>query len=176
MTTRRTMLGLGLAAGAATIAGAATSAAQTGVNARDYRARERINAVLDDWHAAAAAADEKRYFGHMTSTSVFMGTDAKERWTKEEFQAYAHPFFARGKAWSFTSVRRSIGLGPAASIAWFEEDLSTPNLGPSRGSGVMVLERRVWRIEQYNLSVPIPNEIFEEVKKLIAAHLAKPKA
>jgi hypothetical protein len=175
MTTRRTMLELGLAAGAITIAGAAAGNAQSGMNAKDGRARDAINGVLDDWHAAAAAADEARYFGHMTSTSLFMGTDATERWTKEEFQAYAHPFFAKGKAWSFTSVRRSIGLGPGLTTAWFEEDLETPNLGPSRGSGVMLLEGKVWRIEQYDLSVPIPNGVFDEVKKLIAAHLAKPK-
>lgn len=175
MTTRRTMLELGLAVGAVTlVAGTTAEAVQT--NAKDGMARDRINAVLDDWHAAAAAADEKRYFGHLTSSSVFMGTDAKERWTKEEFQAYAHPFFAKGKAWSFTSTRRSIGLGPGLATAWFEEDLATPNLGPSRGSGVLVFEDKVWRIDQYNLSVPIPNEIFDEVKKLIAAHLAKPKA
>lgn len=175
MTTRRTMLELGLAAGAATIAsGVTASAVQT--SSKDGRARDQINKVLDDWHAAAAAADEARYFGHLTASSVFMGTDATERWTKEEFQAYAHPHFAKGKAWAFTSVRRSIGLGPGPTTAWFEEDLSTPNLGPARGSGVLVLEGRVWRIDQYNLSVPIPNEIFDEVKKLIAAHLAKPKA
>lgn len=176
MTTRRSILELGLAAGVATLAGGATaSAVQSGMNAKDGMARDKINAVLDDWHAAAAAADEARYFGHLTSTSLFMGTDATERWTKEEFRAYAHPFFAKGKAWSFTSVRRSIGLGPGPTTAWFEEDLETPNLGPSRGSGVMLLEGKVWRIEQYNLSVPIPNDIFDEVKKLIAAHLAKPK-
>ena len=176
MTTRRTMLELGLAAGAATLAaGATASAVQSGLNARDGKARDEINAVLDDWHAAAAAADEARYFGHMSEASVFMGTDATERWSKPEFQAYSHPHFAKGKAWSFTSVRRSIDLGPGLQTAWFEEDLSTPNLGPARGSGVLVHEGRVWRIAQYNLSVPIPNGIFDEVKKLIAAHLAKPK-
>ena len=40
----------------------------------------------------------------------------------------------------------------------------------------MLMEGKVWRIEQYNLSVPIPNDVFDEVKKLIAAHLAKPKS
>src|SRR5690349_16554349 len=42
-----------------------------------------IGAVLDDWHAAAAAADEERYFGLMTEDSVFLGTDATERWDKK---------------------------------------------------------------------------------------------
>jgi uncharacterized protein (TIGR02246 family) len=128
-----------------------------------------VAAVVDDWHAAAAAADEARYFGHMTEDSVFLGTDATERWTKKQFQDYAHPHFAKGKAWSFTSVRRGVTFSKDGTVAWFDEDLSTPNLGPARGSGVLVYDGKNWRISQYNLSVPIPNEIFGEVKKLIEA-------
>ena len=57
----------------------------------------KIAAVLDDFHAAAADADEERYFGHLAASGVFLGTDATERWTKEQFRAYAHPHFAKGK-------------------------------------------------------------------------------
>src|SRR5690349_10642917 len=53
--------------------------------------KEAIAAVLDDWHAAAAHADEDRYFGHLADDAVFLGTDAKERWDKAAFLAYAHP-------------------------------------------------------------------------------------
>jgi hypothetical protein len=128
--------------------------------------------VLDDWHEAAAKADETRYFDHFAKGGVFLGTDGKERWTVPEFRAYAHPHFAKGKAWSFRSTRREITfLGDAA---WFDEDLDTPNLGPARGSGVLVRdERGTWKIAQYNLSVPIPNERFKEVKAMIEAP-AKP--
>src|SRR6266545_7462239 len=35
-------------------------------------------AMLDDWHAAAAAADEARYFAHFATDAVFLGTDATE--------------------------------------------------------------------------------------------------
>ena len=35
-----------------------------------------VAAVLDDWHAAAAVADEARYFAHFAPDSVFLGTDA----------------------------------------------------------------------------------------------------
>ena len=126
-----------------------------------------IAAVVDDWHAAAAAADEARYFGHMTDDSVFMGTDMTERWTKKQFQDYAHPYFAKGKAWSFKSVKREVFVAKDGKTAWFDEELATPNLGPARGSGVLVRDGATWRIAQYNLSVPIPNAIFGEVKKLI---------
>jgi hypothetical protein len=122
--------------------------------------------VLDDWHDAAAKADEERYFAHFAHGGVFLGTDGNERWTVPQFRAYAHPHFAKGKAWSFRSTRREITF--IGDAAWFDEDLDTPNLGPARGSGVLVRdERGTWKIAQYNLSVPIPNERFKEVKALI---------
>src|SRR5580765_3359740 len=103
-----------------------------------------VTQVLDDWHAAAAAADEARYFGHFAEGAVFLGTDATERWTVDEFRKYAHPYFAKGKAWSFRSVARHVAFSPDGSIAWFDEDLATPNLGPCRGSGVLLLQGGKW--------------------------------
>lgn len=131
-------------------------------------AREAIAAVLDDWHAAAADADETRYFGHMARDAVFLGTDATERWTRPEFRAYAHPHFERGDAWTFRSVRRAITLHPSGRLAWFDEDLETENLGPARGSGVLRLEPDgVWRLVQYNLAITVPNDRFGAVRALL---------
>jgi ketosteroid isomerase-like protein len=139
-----------------------------GVGASDETTR--IAAVLDDWHAAAAAADEVRYFSHFAPNAVFLGTDATERWTVEEFRRYAHPYFARGKAWSFRPAARHIAFSPDGSVAWFDERLDTPNLGPARGSGVLVRESGAWKITHYDLSVPIPNELMSEVKRRIEEH------
>ena len=161
---------------ALTLAGVSlASLVLAGVASGDAKGDEAaVAAVLDDWHAAAAAADEARYFGHMTEDSVFLGTDATERWTKAEFRAYAHPYFAKGKAWSFRSVRRGVTFSADGRVAWFDEDLATPNLGPSRGSGVLVHNGKAWKIAQYNLSVPIPNGVFDDVKKIIEGAGAKP--
>jgi ketosteroid isomerase-like protein len=117
--------------------------------------------VLDDWHLAAAQADEARYFGHFAETAVFLGTDATERWTKAEFRAWAAPFFQRGRAWAFRAVSRHLAFSADGRTAWFDEVLDTPNLGPARGTGVLVKEGRVWRIAQYNLTVPIPNPLMK---------------
>lgn len=127
----------------------------------------QISTVLDDWHAAAAAADETRYFGHFEPGGVFLGTDATERWSVEEFRRYAHPYFAQGKAWSFRLVERHVVFSPDGSVAWFDEKLETPNLGPARGSGVLVKTPADWKIAQYNLSVPIPNSLMKEFKERI---------
>jgi hypothetical protein len=136
-------------------------------------ANAAINAVLDDWHQAAAAADEERYFRHIAPDGVFLGTDATERWTKAEFQKYAHPHFAKGKAWSFKPKKRIVTVHAEGKAAWFDELLDTPNLGLARGSGVLALDGTTWKIAQYNLSVPIPNERFAEVKKLLEAGLKR---
>ncbi len=120
---------------------------------------------LDDFHEAAAHADEDRYFAHFAPDGVFLGTDAGERWDVKEFRAYAHPFFARGKAWSFRGVRRRIST--RGELAWFEEDLETQNLGPARGSGVLIRAGPRWLIEQYVLSITVPNQRFREVRELL---------
>ena len=127
----------------------------------------RVSAVLDSWHAAAAAAQEEKYFAFFTADAVFLGTDATERWTRDEFRRYAHPHFAKGKAWSFKAVSRHVSFSADGAVAWFDEALDTPNLGPSRGSGVLVRENDQWRIAQYNLSVPIPNDLMDDFKKRI---------
>jgi hypothetical protein len=51
--------------------------------------------------------------------------------------------------------------------AWFEEDLEAQNLGPARGSGVLVWSEGRWRIAQYVLSVTIPNDRFKAVREVL---------
>jgi len=130
-----------------------------------------VEAVLDDWHDAAAKADFDRYFSHFTPDAVFMGTDDTERWSVEKFKAYAKPHFDRGSAWAFTPHDRHISFSADAAVAWFDEKLTTPNLGPCRGSGVLLRSAGgVWKIAHYNLAIPVPNPLAEQIVKLIRAH------
>jgi hypothetical protein len=135
---------------------------------------DEIAKELDDWHDAAAKADEARYFDHFAEGAVFIGTDPKERWTLPEFQEYAHPHFAAGKAWNMISRRREITFHD--DVAWFDEDLVSEGLGEVRGSGVLVRSSQTkrWLIAQYNLSVPIPNERFREVRSLLGGGSSPP--
>jgi len=129
---------------------------------------KKVEAVLDDWHEAAAEADFDRYFNHFASDSaIFMGTDASERWEVAEFRRWAKPYFKRGSAWDFTPVERHVYFSDDEKIAWFDESLDTPNLGPARGSGVLKLKDGNWEIAHYNLSIPIPNAIVDTVVKQI---------
>ncbi len=130
-------------------------------------AAKAIDAVLDDWHDAAAKADEPRYFAHFTPDGVYLGTDATERWTASEFRAWAQPYFKRGKAWTFKAKKRNVVV--AGDTAWFDELLDTQNMGTCRGSGALRKVKGTWKIALYDLSIPIPNDIAKEVTGRIAA-------
>jgi SnoaL-like domain len=135
----------------------------------------QIAAVLDTMHKAASEAKEDAYFAVFTKDAVFLGTDATERWTRDEFRKWAHPHFEKGKGWSFKATKRNVFFSKDGATAWFDEELDTPNLGPARGTGVLALEGKEWKVAQYNLSVPIPNEIFDKVKKQIEEQLKAKK-
>ena len=47
--------------------------------------------------------------------------------------------------------------------AWFDERLDNASYGECRGSGVLQLRDGAWLVEQYNLTIPVPNEIAMEV-------------
>jgi uncharacterized protein (TIGR02246 family) len=121
-----------------------------------------VNAVIDDWHRAAAQADETRYFNHMTPDAVFLGTDATERWDAQSFRAFAHPYFAKGTAWTFTPKSRHVMLDPDGDTAWFDESLDSASYGECRGTGVLRRVAGEWKIAHYNLTIPIPNALAKE--------------
>lgn len=85
----------------------------------------KINQQLEAWHKAAADADFDAYFELMTDDAVFIGTDADENWQLQAFKAYAKPHFDRGKAWSFSTLERTIYHPKKSKIAWFDELLDT---------------------------------------------------
>lgn len=137
----------------------------SGDNSQSFEVQKKaINTILDDWHLAASEANFERYFSHFESdSSIFMGTDATERWTVDEFKPWAEPHFEDGEAWDFTPEERYVYLSDDGNTAWFDESLDTPNLGPVRGSGILIKKQETWKITHYNLSIPIPNAIVDTV-------------
>ena len=129
--------------------------------------RANVNTVIDDWHDAAAKADEERYFAAMSPEFVFLGTDASERWDVESFRAFAHPYFEKGKAWTFVPRERHLILSPRNDFAWFDEKLDSASYGECRGSGVLRRVGKAWKIAHYNLTIPIPNDLAKTVVEMI---------
>jgi len=129
-----------------------------------------VDAVLTDFHAAAASADGKTYFSLLADDAIYIGTDASERWTVDDFRAFAEPYFSNGRGWTYTATDRNIVVAPGGSVAWFDEMLWNESYGTCRGTGVLVATDEVWRIAQYHLTFPIPNDLSRELTARIKAH------
>lgn len=130
-------------------------------------AASSVDAVLGDFHKSASEADGERYFGHFAKDGFFIGTDATERWNVEEFRKYADPHFKKGKGWTYHPKTRHIYYAKGGQTAWFDEMLTSESYGETRGSGVLVLENKEWKIAQYHLTVPVPNHMLGKVVKMI---------
>jgi len=126
-----------------------------------------IDRVLDDWHDAAASADEERYFGHFAADGIFVGTDDSERWSVAEFRSYAHPHFAEGRGWTYVPVERHVTLSRDGLVAWFDEKLDNEKYGRVRGSGVLRNVAGSWKLVHYVMSFPIPNELSRDIVALV---------
>ena len=125
-------------------------------------ASAEVDQIMTDWHAAASSANGNAYFDLLASSSVYVGTDASENWTKEEFQAFAKPFFDKGQAWSFKATERNVFFSDDGSTSWFNEVLDTW-MGPCRGSGVLTKNGNgIWKLQQYNLAMLVPNDLVQD--------------
>lgn len=125
-----------------------------------------VHQFIDAWHLAAAKADAKTFFGSMAEDAVYIGTDATERWTKTEFTTFAKPYFDKGKAWDFKPRDRDLHVTSDKHVVWFSELLDTW-MGVCRGSGVLIRTRHGWKIQQYHLSVTVPNDVIKDFITLV---------
>lgn len=142
--------------------------------ANSHPALADVNAVLDGFHTAAAKADEATYFDLIAPKGVFLGTDATERWDKAAFRAFAHPYFAQGKGWKFVPRDRHVDFSASGQVAWFDELLDSETYGECRGTGVLEVVEGTWKIQQYHLTIPMPNDLAKELVARIRAFGKKP--
>ena len=126
---------------------------------------EDIAAVLDRLHAAASKAAGLAYFALYMPDAVFIGTDVTERWTIPAFRAYAQPYFDKGQGWTYAARERQVTIAPVdcRCVAWFDEVLDSKSYGTARGTGTLLLTPQGWRVSQYALTFPIPNDVADEV-------------
>lgn len=127
---------------------------------------QAVNQHLDQWHKAAATADEDAFYGAMAPDCIYLGTDASERWLRDELRAWAKFAFEREVAWAFTPSQRQLYWSDNQRVVWFEEMLDT-QMGTCRGSGVLVREGEGWTIKHYDLAIMVPNDLVKDFLKLV---------
>ena len=137
------------------------------------KAKADIDALMTAWHKAAATADEKTYFDLMAPEAIFLGTDATERWTKDEFRNYAESRFKGGSAWVYWATKRNIFLSADRTVAWLDEELASKSYWTCRGTAVLEKVNGQWKIRHYNLTFTIPNSAVKEIKPIVQRELAK---
>jgi len=125
-----------------------------------------INSLLDGWHRAAALADEDVFFGSMTTDGIYLGTDASEKWLRDEMKEWSKKYFEQESAWDFKPHDREIYFSADHQTAWFDELLDTW-MGTCRGSGVLRKEKNGWELAHYNLAMLVPNDKTKGVIELI---------
>lgn len=133
-----------------------------------------INELMDNWHKAAATANEDVFFGSMTKDAIYIGTDAGERWLRDELKEWSKKFFERDSAWSFTPKERNITFSEDGKMAWFDELLDTW-MGVCRSTGVVVMTDNGWKLKYYHLSMAIPNEVVNDYLKILEESKTKTK-
>ena len=125
----------------------------------------QIVQMLDQFNDAAANADFNNYFNFFTEDAIFIGTDATENWNKTSFMTWAKPHFDKKKTWHFKSIDRHVYFSKTTDIAWFDELLNT-QMKICRGSGVLIKQNNQWKIQQYVLSMTIPNPLSDSIVKI----------
>ena len=127
-------------------------------------AQEDLDALLNGLHLDAHKGNFESYFDRYSADAVFLGTDKTERWTIEEFKAYAKPAFSDGHGWTYAVIERNWeGDG---NTRWFDEILLNEKLGHCRGTGVVELIKGEWKISHYALTMLVPNSIAAKVGAL----------
>ena len=131
--------------------------------------KEKINNTLDSLHYFASKADQKNYINLFSKNAVFFGTDIEERWPISVFNSYVKSRFDTGIGWTYQVNSRNIYISKNYKSAWFDELVENESYGIFRGTGVLIFENNKWKISQYNLLLPIPNDYLQkyanEIKK-----------
>ena len=129
---------------------------------------ESASAVLTNLHLYASRGMLDEYIKCFLHGSQFVGTDAEEYWTIEEFEVFCRKHFEEGKGWTYHLHDRKIYFSGGGACAWFFERLFNEKYGEVRGSGVLLpKENGTWGIAQYVLSFPIPNKLVASLTEQI---------
>ena len=132
-----------------------------------------VSMTLDNLHLYASQADGKKYIDLFSEDAVFFGTDINERWPKEDFRTYALARFENGVGWTYYMKERNIFFSDDEKTAWFDEILISKKYGEFRGTGALKIVKNKWKTTQYNLLLPIPNDLMKKYSEEIKDYYKK---
>ena len=132
--------------------------------------QKEINNVLDSLHYLASVADQKKYIDLFSKNAVFFGTDIDERWPIDDFNSYVKSRFDTGTGSTYKANSRNIFVAKDKTTAWFDEIVENKSYGEFIGTGVLVIVNNEWKISQYNLLLPIPNDFLQKYANEIKKH------
>jgi hypothetical protein len=136
----------------------------------DAALKQQVNAFVDGWHEDATNS-RPAFFDKIARDGVYIGTDKKELWKRDEFKAWAKKAFDRPTAWAFTPIRRNVYFSPDKSVIWFDELLNT-QMGTCQASGVLHKVGNSFEIDHYQLSIAVPNGVSGKVISTIGDYEA----
>lgn len=106
----------------------------------------------------------------MTSDAVFLGPTRRERWSLDQFKAFARPYFDSGVRLDVPACASGTWHAVARrSVAWFDEVLDNAKFGECRGSAWCCATARSGR-SHYNLMVPIPQRPAPRIRGRRSGH------
>ena len=59
--------------------------------------------------------------------------------------------------------------------SWFDELLDSEKYGTSRGTGILIRTDAGWKISQYHLTFPLPNDLADGITQQIQVFEARQK-
>lgn len=129
---------------------------------------EAIRATLTKMHLAGVLADAEMYFSRLDERAVLLGTDATERWSRDELRAVLTEYFERGEGISSVPFAQEVFLADSGRWGWFDERLRS-KWGELRGTGVVRLDGDAWKVVHYHTAFPVPNDHIKTLVKQIGA-------
>ena len=80
---------------------------------------------------------------------------------------FVGPALSASVGWTSVPFEQHVSFAPDGQIAWFEERLGRERIGELRSTGVMRKDDGEWRIVHYNLALPVPNALAEDLVEKI---------
>jgi hypothetical protein len=111
--------------------------------------------ALNSLHTAGADKNQAEFIELLTPDAVFLGVGGESRLQGQSLRDFINTSFGSGNLWNYRIGERDVQLSPDGSVAWFDESLQHEQLGDGRASGVLVKNGSVWKIVQYNLTLPL---------------------